>query len=146
MKKTIASHVGAEEALTQHAALCHRPAAGGHEVLLVTSRDTGRWILPKGWPVRGKSGATSALQEAYEEAGVSGRADKHCVGVYGYDKIMDDGRRVACMVSVFAVRVQHLADSFPECGQRRRAWLSPADAAARVAEPELADLILRFRP
>lgn len=55
----------------QTAALCTHPQTG--QVLLITSRDTGRWVLPKGWPMRGRSMAQAALIEAWEEAGVEGQ-------------------------------------------------------------------------
>ncbi len=146
MKKSIPSPTGAEAAPMQHAALCYRPRAGGIEFLLVTSRDTGRWVLPKGWPMRGKSPAAAALREAYEEAGVSGRVVKRCLGYYAYAKTMPDGTSLPCMVSVFPVLVRDLRKDFPECRQRQRAWFAPAEAAARVAETELAQILLAFDP
>ena len=76
---------------TQFAALCHRRRAGRTEVLLVTSRGTGRWIAPKGWPVAGLTPAETALQEAWEEAGVRGRVEDLCLGLYSYVKIVEDG-------------------------------------------------------
>lgn len=138
---------GAEEALTQYAALCHRRTAkGGIEVLLITSRDTGRWVIPKGWPMKGKSGAECALREAYEEAGVEGEPDARCSGLYAYDKVLKDGTRQPCIVAVYPVRVHRLKDDFPEKGQRVRKWFSPKKASARVAEPELALLLAEFDP
>lgn len=127
----------------QVAALCWRPAAsGGEEVLLITSRDTGRWILPKGWPIDGKDGAQSALQEAWEEAGVTRAAiDPEPVGRYRYNKGLDHGGTVPVETLVYRVRVEALADDYPEAGERRRRWVSPKRAAVMVREPQLRDIL-----
>jgi 8-oxo-dGTP pyrophosphatase MutT (NUDIX family) len=129
---------------TQHAALCYRLNGPVAEVLLVSSRDTGRWVLPKGWPKKGEDGAASALREAHEEAGVIGRALPGCVGVYSYDKLMPSGPAIPCCVTVHAVEVAYLAYRFPERDERRRQWFALADAARAVAEPELRALLLAF--
>ena len=60
------------------------------QVLLVTSRGSGRWILPKGWPMDGKTPAASAAQEAWEEAGVDGTPDSRPLGLFSYNKSLDD--------------------------------------------------------
>lgn len=111
-------------------------------VLLITSRDTGRWIIPKGWTMRGRSRSAAALREAWEEAGVKGHVEKHPFGRYRYDKILDDGTPLPVEVRVFRVAVDKLADKFPEFGQRKRRWFRPVRAAKRVAEPELQQLLL----
>jgi len=122
----------------QVAALCCRDGHAGHEVLLITSRDTGRWILPKGWLVPGKDAAGSALQEAWEEAGVRASAIRPApVGIYHYDKRFDEGYPAPVEVRIFRVDVTALADRYPERRERERAWVSPAEAAERVDEPEL---------
>ncbi|MAC79899.1 MAG: NUDIX hydrolase [Rhodobacteraceae bacterium] len=131
---------------TQFAALCHRRRAGRTEVLLVTSRGTGRWIAPKGWPVAGLTPAETALQEAWEEAGVRGRVEDLCLGLYSYVKIVEDGPDLPCVVMVYPVKVKALARRYPEAGQRRRKWLTPAKAADRVDEPELARILRDFDP
>lgn len=135
------------EAMAQNAALCFRMTKKrGAEVLLVTSRDTGRWIIPKGWPMKGKSGAECALREAFEEAGVEGRLVADTVGIYSYDKVMDDGSLQPCVVSVYPVEVTRLKSNFPERGQRERRWFSPKNAARKVAEPELRSILAGFEP
>ena len=114
----------------QFAALCVRASKDGKEVLLITSRDTGRWVIPKGWPMDGKDGAETALQEAWEEAGV--RAEhlhRNSVGHFTYDKVLDDGSALPVRTSVYRVDVRELADEFPEAGQRERRWFTPEDAA-----------------
>lgn len=130
----------------QYAALCYRIEAGAPEVLLITSRGSGRWILPKGWPIAGLPAALVAAREAWEEAGVIGVAQDKCLGLFSYRKTAAGRRRQPFVALVFPVRVRALADDFPECGQRRRRWFSVPDAALRVAEPDLASLLRQFDP
>ncbi|MFC5739456.1 NUDIX hydrolase [Sinirhodobacter huangdaonensis] len=125
----------------QFAALCTRRKAGRIEVLLITSRDTGRWILPKGWPMAGKSGGETALTEAWEEAGVVGHLAGAALGSYGALKELVSGKPMPSRVEVHPVRVERLAAKFPEKGQRRRKWMTAKKAAKSVAEPELAALL-----
>ncbi|MEZ5779092.1 MAG: NUDIX hydrolase [Paracoccaceae bacterium] len=133
------------EAMTQYAALCYRKSSkNGVEILLVTSRDTGRWVLPKGWPMKGRTGPESALGEAYEEAGVEGRISDRPIGLYSYDKGMDDGMLQPCVVTVYPVEVQKLRRKFPERAERKRRWFLPAKAARKVDEPELRELLSAF--
>ncbi|WP_272009461.1 NUDIX hydrolase [Roseovarius sp. ZX-A-9] len=122
----------------QVAALCHRGAGKETEVLLVTSRGTGRWIIPKGWPIRGLDSPQAALREAWEEAGVSGTAaNRNPIGSYSYDKIMPAGLAVPVETLVYSVEVEKTATRFPEAHQRRRKWMSPSAAAELVNEVEL---------
>ena len=122
----------------QVAALCHRATQGGTEVLLITSRDTGRWILPKGWPIDGLDGPGAALQEAWEEAGVTeAQIDAEPLGSYDYDKVLDGGMTTPVHTAVYLTEVKALSDTYPESDLRDRAWFAPAEAAEKVAEPEL---------
>lgn len=93
----------AEDSARQIAALVWRKAGKESEILLITSRISGHWLLPKGWPVEGKSDSESALQEAFEEAGVWGGCDDHPVGSYRYRKMLSGGAAIYCTVDVFAV-------------------------------------------
>ncbi|SEN07031.1 8-oxo-dGTP pyrophosphatase MutT, NUDIX family [Gemmobacter aquatilis] len=133
------------ELRTQYGALCWRDGKEGLEVLLITSRETGRWVIPKGWPIKNLPPEHSAAREAWEEAGVEGRADPHCLGLYSYDKALGKlpGPRasVPCLVAVYPLKVDALANRFPEAGQRKRKWFSPRKAARKVAEPELQALL-----
>lgn len=113
-------------------------------ILLITSRDTGRWIIPKGWSMPGKSLYRSAEIEAWEEAGVKGQVDKEALGSYIYPKQIEKNKAIAASVKVYALYVRHLASRYPEVGQRRRKWMSPKKAAAAVREPALKKLILAF--
>ena len=126
----------------QVAALCCKQTEKGERVLLITSRDTGRWILPKGWPIDGLTAPDAALQEAWEEAGVKkAHIRRTPVGSYEYDKILEGGVPVPVDVQVYRVDVDKLADAYPEADERTRRWVSPADAAELVDEDSLKDLL-----
>ncbi|WP_010141112.1 NUDIX hydrolase [Oceanicola sp. S124] len=135
----------ARPARYQVAALCHRGDGSKLRILLITSRDTGRWVLPKGWPKRGHDAGGTALEEAWEEAGIKPCGRPELVGRYHYHKRLDGGLPVPTRVEVFAIPVSGLHDDYPEKGQRKRHWMTPAEAASSVAEPELAALLARFR-
>lgn len=128
----------------QYGALCWRLDKGKPRILLVTSRGTGRWIIPKGWPVKGEDGPGSALVEAWEEAGVKGKAGSSPLGRYSYPKALDSGDAIDLEVEVWPVKVEKLARRFPERKQRRRKWFSPKKAADKVQEKALARMILAF--
>lgn len=130
----------------QYAALCYRirKKSGTLEILVITSRDTGRWVIPKGWPMQGKRAHEVAEREAFEEAGVKGKVQKTPVGSYVYQKRMDQGLKIACKVQVHAMEVDDLCKNFPEKGARRIEWVGYQEAASRVEEPSLKDLILHF--
>jgi 8-oxo-dGTP pyrophosphatase MutT (NUDIX family) len=135
------------EPRAQYAALpWRRDAAGQVEVLLITSRETRRWVIPKGWPIKGLTSPQSAAREAFEEAGVAGDAAKSKLGTYTYDKRLRSGRMQAVRVTVYALQVATESDDWPEKGQREKLWLSPADAADRVDEPDLRAVIAAFKP
>ncbi|UYV38677.1 NUDIX hydrolase [Rhodobacteraceae bacterium D3-12] len=131
---------------TQFAALCWRLVNGKPQILLITSRGTNRWIIPKGWPMGGKTPGDGALIEAWEEAGVKGKASEQCLGLFSYHKKLDKRTSLPCVAMVYAVKVSKLAKDFPEAGQRKRKWVSPKKAAKLVKEPELAQIIKTFDP
>lgn len=131
---------------TQFGALCFRIMQGKPEVLLVTSRRTRRWIVPKGWPMNGKTPAQAAEIEAWEEAGVRGRMYDRCLGLYSYRKSVDDGEDVPCVTMIYAMKVRELSKDYPEAHERKRKWMRPKRAAALVDEPDLAHLIRNFDP
>lgn len=131
---------------TQFGALCFRMMRGKPEVLLVTSRRTRRWIVPKGWPMNGKTPAQAAEIEAWEEAGVRGRMYERCLGLYSYRKTVDDGDDLPCVTMIYAMKVRELSNDYPEAHERKRKWMRPKRAAALVDEPDLAHLIRNFDP
>ena len=130
------------------AALCWRAShktAPVLEVLLITSLNSKRWILPKGWAEPGHSLPENAAREAFEEAGVTGKISAQPVGTYHYLKEKKDGGGVPCRVEVFALAVTKQAHDWPEKGARDVAWLPLDQAAARVGEPGLRQVLKDFR-
>jgi ADP-ribose pyrophosphatase YjhB (NUDIX family) len=126
----------------QYAALPYRRGAGvALEVMLITSRGTGRWIIPKGWPVERLAPHDSAAQEAREEGGLVGRVGANSIGRYHYDKQMEDGSATACVVDVFALEVEEQLPHWLEQEQRHTRWFALQEAAEAVQEPELAAII-----
>lgn len=130
----------------QYAALCYRigKKTGALEILLITSRDTGRWVIPKGWPMPGKRAHEVTEREAYEEAGVKGKAQTAPIGAYVYQKRTNHGLAISCKVQVHALEVDEFCENFPEKGTRRLEWVDCREAASRVAETSLKSLILAF--
>lgn len=125
----------------QVAALPVRAGPEGCEVLLITSRETRRWIVPKGWPMKGFKDYEAAAREALEEAGIKGKIHKHPLGAYTYQKRLTD-RVEACRVMVYRLDVEKQHDTWPERDQRMRRWFKLEEAADRVSEPRLASMIL----
>jgi 8-oxo-dGTP pyrophosphatase MutT (NUDIX family) len=128
----------------QYAALAFAEQTGERMVMLVTSRETGRWVLPKGWAEMGLTGPELAAKEAFEEAGLIGEMSARRIGSYAYLKQMPKGRTVNCEVDVFAMRVDQLLDDWPERGQRKREWFTLGQAAMLVDEGDLVTLLLQL--
>jgi 8-oxo-dGTP pyrophosphatase MutT (NUDIX family) len=105
-------------------------AEGGLEFLLVTSRTSRHWLLPKGWPIPGKSGLESALQEAFEEAGIHARGPDTPLGRYAFIKVLHDLTELPCTMAVYGVGNIEEVEDWPEKGQRDRRWFTQADAVA----------------
>ena len=134
--------LGGKPPAVQVAALPWRRGADGRvEVLLATSRDTGRWVLPKGWPQKKRSLSETAACEAWEEAGLLGRISQEAVGSFFYRKRLDSGLHRRVRVSVFPLAVSGQAETWPEHGQRDLRWFAPQEAARHVHEPELSALL-----
>jgi 8-oxo-dGTP pyrophosphatase MutT (NUDIX family) len=131
---------------TQFGALCWRRRNGKVQVLLVTTRKSKRWIIPKGWPQDGATPAQAAITEAWEEAGVKGKVRTICIGIFSYLKGLPGDETLPCVVAVFPVKVTSLANDWPEKKMRKRKWVSPKKAAALVSERELAGILLSFDP
>ena len=112
--------------------------------MLVTSRETHRWVLPKGWAEKHLSGPELAAKEAFEEAGLVGAVAAKKLGTYSYVKMMPKGRSVVCRVDVFPTQVETILDEWPERLQRERRWFTPAQAAMEVEEGELVLLLLNL--
>ena len=128
----------------QYAALPFRPGLDGVEVMLITSRETKRWVIPKGWPMPGKSPVEAAAIEAHEEAGIDGAVAETPVGAYSYLKRLKSGKDRPVEVVVYPLRVEALLDDYPEKAERSRQWFAPVVAAALVEEEALKALLLAF--
>jgi 8-oxo-dGTP pyrophosphatase MutT (NUDIX family) len=127
---------------TQFAALPLQITPDGLRVLLLTSRETRRWIISKGWPIRGMKPREVAAREAFEEAGLVGRiAGKRSIGSYHYSKQFKEHRDLLCRVKVFLLSVEHQVDEWPEREQREWCWVEPTEAAQMVEEGGLAEII-----
>lgn len=132
-----------EQPLAQFAALPFRfrPEL---EILVISSRETQRWVIPKGWPIKGLAPFETAMREAFEEAGVSGRIDHRPLGRFHYVKRLRGGASVSCSVKVFPMLVERQAKSWPEKHERILRWLPVTDAMACVEEAELKKLLAQF--
>lgn len=141
------SHAVKSSHRQQYAALPFRRTADGSiEIMLITSRNTRRWIIPKGWPMGNRPPHKVAAQEAEEEAGIEGRATKKALGFYHYDKMLSNGTFVRCRVDVFALEVKKQRSTWPERKHRERRWLTREDAADLAGDVELTPLIRAFVP
>jgi 8-oxo-dGTP pyrophosphatase MutT (NUDIX family) len=129
----------------QYAALPFTRRNGRMAVMLVTSRETRRWVIPKGWPVSRLSPSAAAALEAFEEAGVTGRIEQtpHCS--FQYRKKLSAKKTVVCTVHAFLFEVKEELADWPEREMRDRRWFTPEEAANLVSEPELRDVIIRLQ-
>ncbi len=129
----------------QVAALPFRKTASGEiEILLITSRETGRFIIPKGWPMKRLSDSDAAAREAYEEAGVVGKVRRKPIGEYRYWKRLERSFELLA-VDVYPLEVETQRAEWPEKNARRSGWLPQEDAATLVDEPGLVTLIRNFK-
>jgi len=132
---------------TQFAAIPFAIGADGcPRVLLLTSRETRRWVIPKGWPIHGLKPREVAAREAFEEAGVLGSIVGNRVGSYHYCKQLPGDEDLLCRVNVFLLQVERQAEAWPEQGQRDIRWVAPAEAAEMVLEGGLSEILRRLVP
>ena len=117
---------------------------GRLEVMLVTSRERRRWVVPKGWPIKNLKPYSSAEREAYEEAGLVGRIGKRSVGSYQYGKRLTPALTVTCEVELFPLKVRKQLKRFPEKDQREGRWFGLEEAASLVEERELGEIVRRL--
>ena len=129
---------------TQSGVIPYRLEDDGLQVLLITSRETQRWVIPRGNISGGRSARVAAEREAYEEAGVKGAVESAPLGFYTYQKILKDGTAQPTTVEVFALRVKKEAKNWPEKAERHGQWMTPQEAASQVQEPGLAVLLLQL--
>lgn len=119
----------------------HWDSKGRLRVLMVTSRDRGRWVMPKGWTMDGKKPWQAAKIEALEEAGAVGYVADRAIGTYHYRKRLGQRREVTCRVTLYPMIVDKLKRRWKERKERKRHWFSLAKAAKLVDEKELSDLL-----
>jgi hypothetical protein len=131
---------------TQYAALPYRFTEHGVEILLITSRQTGRWVTPKGWPMIGRKPHQVAVAEAHQEAGIKGVVGKKPIGSYAYTKTLESGEERLCQVLVFPLRVTLEGVKWQEMNRRERFWFQKDIAAALVDEGGLAQIIDEWPP
>lgn len=130
----------------QYGALLWRKGARGRlQVLLITSRRRGRWIVPKGWPMADREPCLVAAMEAFEEAGVIGEVEPNPIGCYDYMKEGGDGSSQQVCVTLFGLSVVGTLTNWPERGQRKRRWFGLAEAAETVDDRSLIPLIRAIR-
>jgi 8-oxo-dGTP pyrophosphatase MutT (NUDIX family) len=133
-----------QKVYNQVGALCYKIVDDKTQVLLITSRKSKRWIIPKGWKIDKLSNTKSVALEAWEEAGVQGKVSNRSIGTYDYRKKNDSGDFFTCRVNVYGLKVKSLKRKFPEQGQRQLQWVDADRAIEYVFEPELKKLITEF--
>jgi 8-oxo-dGTP pyrophosphatase MutT (NUDIX family) len=127
--------------IQQVAALPLVATSSGLEFVLITSRNDGRWLIPRGWPEDGERLEEGAAREAREEAGIVGDIRTRPIGIYDYMKLLLSGQQVHSNVSVFLLVVRELQKNWPERGDRKRRQLPLAKAARRVGDKDLGRLL-----
>ena len=135
---------GEDSVPTQYGVVPLRVEKGALRVLLITSRETRRWVVPRGNPIGGLSPSASAAQEAFEEAGVRGPVTEDPLGSYRYTKKRKNGAAVPTNVQLFRMNVDEELESWPEAKERERRWFPLDEAADAVAEPDLKALLRRL--
>lgn len=130
--------------IVQYAALPYRVVDGHAEVMLVTSRETKRWILPKGRPEKRLKPHEVAAAEAFEEAGIVGTVVKDPFAVFASTKRLKNGHELPCTIKVYLLKVKKVLDDWPERSERQRQWFSPGEAALSATEEGLIKTLLDF--
>ncbi len=145
MREEVSVVLQKQEILRQAGAIPYEIVAGEIRVLLVTSRESGRWLIPKGCVDTGLSPAEAAELEAYEEAGIEGKvASEIPLGFFTYFKKRKSGFNQPATVEVYLLHVEKRCKKWPEMKQRKLGWFSIAEAAELVKEPGLARLLWRL--
>ncbi|NTW83725.1 MAG: NUDIX hydrolase [Chlorobiaceae bacterium] len=110
-----------------------------NRLVLITSRRSGNWIIPKGYVEKGLTPAESAAKEAYEEAGLIGRVHPEAAGRYRYRKY-----RKFFMVMVYPLFIDTILDEWEEMHSRKRVLVTPAEAIEMVCEENLRRIIADY--
>lgn len=128
----------------QYAALPVMTRKGETLVAMVTSRETKRWIIPKGRPEKGMKPHAVAAREAFEEAGLKGETERRPFDAFDSVKRLNSGVEIPCVIQVYLMRVERVLEDWPEKAQRERRWVTPAEGARLAGEPGLARILLRL--
>ncbi len=124
----------------QYAALPYVQLGGDIWVCLITSRETKRWVIPKGWPKPPFAPHEQAAREAKEEAGLVGDIWTEPIGSYTYRKRLHLTSK-DCRVAVYPLLVRAQRGRWREQAERQLVWVSAVEAAGMVAEPDLGQLL-----
>jgi len=130
----------------QVAALPYRKRRGRTEILLITTRETKRWMIPKGWPMEGRTDYNAAKQEAFEEAGVKGRIGKLQLGHFLYTRSQNSGAVSSYRAVVYPLEVEKMLGSWPEKKERFRSWFAIEEAVEALNEEGLIEILAKFDP
>ncbi|AFY35322.1 NUDIX hydrolase [Calothrix sp. PCC 7507] len=123
----------------QSGVIPYRIQNGRIEVLLITTRDRQRWVIPKGGISNGMSPHDSAAKEAWEEAGVMGQVNINELGIYKYRK-----RGNIYQVKMYLLAVVMVSEDYPEASQRQRQWLELSKAIAQIQTAALKHIFQSF--
>ena len=135
-----ASHVQS----VQYGVLPWRRAADGLQLLLITTRSTKRWIVPKGWPEKNMAPNECAAHEAYEEAGVLGDVADQPIGTFSHRKQLKSGHLITCRIHVFDMEVTGIAEDWPEKDEREIRWCTAEEAMALASDLGLRRIVAKF--
>lgn len=130
--------------MVQYGALPITVDGGEVRVLLITSRETRRWIIPKGWPEKKLSPSAVAAREAFEEAGLEGRVAEQPLATFQYIKRLKSGKSVTCAVETYLFEVDRELEDWPERSERERRWMTPDEAARLVSDAGLVEVLRDF--
>ena len=123
----------------------YRDEAGGVRVILITTRTTGSWSVPRGRRIPGKTRRRSAEIETYEESGKVARAGRKLGAYLVAPRGGEAGRKgLPLQVTVYAARVRRHVDAWPERGQRLVTDVTPTEAVGMVRDTGLAKIIGAF--
>ena len=143
LKEHHVANAGLQEPKLQIAALPFRQRKK-LEIMLVSTLDSGRWVIPKGWPMKGISSHEAAAQEAFEEAGLVGEIADTAVGQFHYFKRKKNGAVWLCRVEVFPMQVKEQRRIWPAKALRKTKWFPLEQAAMAVSDQELGELLLNW--
>ncbi|OIQ90591.1 NUDIX domain protein [mine drainage metagenome] len=145
-KSNVIDMLSGDKAHKQYAALPYTVRNGDVSILLVTSRETRRWIIPKGWSKKTLAPCQVAALEAFEEAGLLGEVASEPCTSFTYWKQISEKKKKYCEVDVFMFCVLGEAETWPEMFERKRSWMSLEDASLCISDPDLSTFLRGLSP